>query len=84
MSKHALHECLLLNLVSLEHKATSEQRPHVNNGHKFGVLKFECTLGSHYGYNRDNEIPLSDSLSVQNLSVHTSLSVHCTDDKAWA
>ena len=27
---------------------------------------------------------LPDSLLVQNLSLHTLLSIHCTDDKAWA
>ncbi len=38
---------------------------------------FLVTLGSHYQYCTVAETPLSDSLSVQNLSVHTQLLVHC-------
>jgi len=34
------------------------------------------TLGSRFRYSMDNETPLSDSLSVQNLSVQ------CTDNEA--
>jgi len=45
------------------------------------------TIGSRYRYSMNNESlvtrhpPLSDSLSVQNLS-HTSLSGHCPDNEA--
>ncbi len=43
-----------------------------------------CTQGSRYRYSTDNDTPLSDSQSVQNLSIHTSLSVLSTDKEARA
>jgi len=41
------------------------------------VRYHSTTLESRSWYSRDNETPLSDSLSVQNLSVH----LHCTDNE---
>ncbi len=48
-----------------------------------------CKPGFRYRYNMDNKTPphtLSDSLSVQNLSVQSLLSIHCRDNEArtWA
>jgi hypothetical protein len=77
-SRGRFHQHFMRSFYALRSQKHKKIRTTRLNFYTFGI--FVRTLGSCYLYSTDNKTPLTDSLSVQNISIYTSLFVHCTDN----